>query len=739
MKKTFFLLIYFAASQITLLAQSAAQIKVDSLRKVLPALKDSARVDCLMELAAEHWYLSPDRKRDSSYHYTIKANQEAVKIGYQYGKAMSLLQMAAYEIFMKKNQITAKAYVDEATLIGETIKNDKVLGRAYLTLADIYGNGEKRDKVKIMEYYRKSQGYFQKAGDKAGELEVTTWMCMDHENEGKYEEGFDYCDKCIQLSKFITPKSSSWERELPIYSIISMSELYATAGDYQTALDYLRQSERYHIEQKAGWSVALEMSKVFCQLKQYDSALHYWNQWKKASKLNAAGNLAYGNTILGQVYLETGKENEALKLLEESISTFKKWQIETGRVTQSLFIRPSILIAKVYVKKKNWSAALKYATEGFDIARKEKLNPSIIEGHELLSVIYHALGKDDKAYANLLQYTILKDSIINRQFLWRLSSYKKEAEAKKKKAEIELLNKDNQIKDEQLKQENLFRNFLIAGLIGLVFITILIFRTFSLKRKNENLKHAQLEDDLKVKLLESQKHEAELRQQASELEMQALRAQMNPHFIFNCLSSINRFILKNESEAASDYLTRFSRLIRLVLSNSKRPLVFLEDELEMLRLYIEMERLRFKNSFDFNIIFKNEIDTSAIPIPPLLLQPFVENAIWHGLMNKDGHGQLDIAFAYDDSILTCTIIDNGVGRIKAEELKSKKDVKGKSMGLQITAERLAKLNKQNKQDTFFTVKDLYDDDGHAAGTEVVLTIRLEESMREVVAIPDVFV
>jgi LytS/YehU family sensor histidine kinase len=251
-----------------------------------------------------------------------------------------------------------------------------------------------------------------------------------------------------------------------------------------------------------------------------------------------------------------------------------------------------------------------------------------------------------------------------------------------------------------------------------------------MQQRNEKL---GLENALTVQKLESDKQQAELRQQASELEMQALRAQMSPHFIFNCLSSINRFILKNESEAASDYLTRFSRLIRMVLSNSKKPLIALEDELEMVRLYIEMERLRFNASFDFSIIFKNEIDMSEIFIPPLLLQPFAENAIWHGLMNKEGHKQLDIAFSSEESILTCTITDNGVGRKNAEAFKSKKDVKRKSMGLQITTDRLAKLNMESDRDTFFEVEDLYDEAGQAAGTKIILKIRLEYAIQEVLA------
>ncbi len=117
---------------------------------------------------------------------------------------------------------------------------------------------------------------------------------------------------------------------------------------------------------------------------------------------------------------------------------------------------------------------------------------------------------------------------------------------------------------------------------------------------------------------------------------------MNPHFIFNSLNAITRIIMKNDSLVASDYLTRFSRLMRMVLINSKRSMIPLEDELQMLRLYLDMERLRFKDSFDYSIIFTNTIDEGAVLVPPLLLQPFCENAVWHGLMQKEGHGHLHI-------------------------------------------------------------------------------------------------
>jgi CheY-like chemotaxis protein len=216
-----------------------------------------------------------------------------------------------------------------------------------------------------------------------------------------------------------------------------------------------------------------------------------------------------------------------------------------------------------------------------------------------------------------------------------------------------------------------------------------------------------------------------LKQKASDLEMLALRAQMNPHFIFNCLSSINRFILKNESEAASDYLTKFSKLIRMVLNNSKNSSISLDEELEMLRHYLDLEKLRFQNSFEYKISYPDHIEIHSVYIPPLLLQPVAENAIWHGLMHKEGPGILEINFGLEDNYLNCYLIDNGVGRQKAESFKSKSVEKQKSLGTQITAERIALNNKDNNPSDF-NIEDVVDPEGQPAGTRVTLRIKYRD-------------
>jgi ligand-binding sensor domain-containing protein len=225
---------------------------------------------------------------------------------------------------------------------------------------------------------------------------------------------------------------------------------------------------------------------------------------------------------------------------------------------------------------------------------------------------------------------------------------------------------------------------------------------------------------LQLERSEKETQVAELKQKSTELEMQALRAQMNPHFIFNSLNSINRFILKNERTQASEYLTKFSKLVRLILQNSQASLITLDSELESLQLYLNLEALRFNYHFDYKISVPKDMDISALQVPPLILQPYVENAIWHGLMHKEEKGQLDVEVSEEDDHLYFKITDNGIGREKAAALSSKSATKHKSMGLRITAHRIAIIQNSQTMGSPVTINDLVNADGSAAGTEVII-------------------
>lgn len=265
----------------------------------------------------------------------------------------------------------------------------------------------------------------------------------------------------------------------------------------------------------------------------------------------------------------------------------------------------------------------------------------------------------------------------------------------------------NDLKNRLRLQENV-RTFglILAGLIGLSMLGY----TQLLQRKNRALRRAN--DDIKAAM-----------QHGRTQEMAALRAQMNPHFLFNCINSIKLYTLQNNTDKASDYLTKFARLIRLVLENSRAERVTLLDELECLQLYSDLEAMRFKQKVSIDIRVAPGIDLQYLLIPPLLLQPYVENAIWHGLMHKPDGGLVVVDVSQPaEQRLHVEITDDGVGRARAAELKSKSAGKHKSFGMRVTADRIRMINQLYNIHTQVHVHDLVAADGEALGTKVVLEI-----------------
>jgi hypothetical protein len=215
----------------------------------------------------------------------------------------------------------------------------------------------------------------------------------------------------------------------------------------------------------------------------------------------------------------------------------------------------------------------------------------------------------------------------------------------------------------------------------------------------------------------------EYEKKIAEVEMLALRAQMNPHFMFNSLNSINNFILKNDPDNASGYLTKFSRLMRLILDNSRSEWVLLENELKALELYIQLEAVRFDNAFEYSLEVGGDINTGSITVPPMLIQPYVENAIWHGLLHrKEPGGRIDIKLWKNTDTLYIEMEDNGIGREEAKRLKSKTATRHKSHGMTITAERMEIVNRIYNVDAGVTVSDI-DDNRGKTGTRVTITFK----------------
>ncbi|WP_199141550.1 sensor histidine kinase [Pedobacter sp. ASV12] len=225
---------------------------------------------------------------------------------------------------------------------------------------------------------------------------------------------------------------------------------------------------------------------------------------------------------------------------------------------------------------------------------------------------------------------------------------------------------------------------------------------------------------------QSELERIDLKIKNAENEHKILRLQMNPHFIFNCLNSINLYIEKNDSALASSYLSKFSQLMRLSLVHSRKEKIVLAEEIAVLKLYLEMETMRFKGKLNYVFDIEANVDVDFIEIPPMLIQPHLENAIWHGLMHKSEGGKIVIQISQNlvAQTLNVTIADNGIGRTKAAELKSKAAEKEKSYGTLITSERIAIFNQKFNADTKLQIEDLYDENNEPAGTLVSINIHL---------------
>lgn len=239
---------------------------------------------------------------------------------------------------------------------------------------------------------------------------------------------------------------------------------------------------------------------------------------------------------------------------------------------------------------------------------------------------------------------------------------------------------------------------LVLVLLGSILLTIHFFRIKARRQKEQT----------KRRILVSQ--------------LKALQTQMNPHFIFNSLNAILNLILKNENELSIQYLNKFSRLLRDVLENSRNLSVSLKKEIEYLTLYLELESLRFENRFQYRITYDENLMPEQISVPTLLIQPYIENSIRHGIVQNVEKGKIDVNFSINSEFLFCDIIDNGIGRQKSKEIKAKSPFMHKSFGMEVNRERLELL--KSKVD----VIDLIDEAGNAIGTHIKLMFNLKTDL-----------
>lgn len=512
-----------------------------------------------------------------------------------------------------------------------------------------------------------------------------------------------------------------------------LPEVYATLGNfYQTNKDYDRASTAYfktdsvmkaHNNFFQAISVYSNLASLFTLKGELDTAQHYFeksvnfaeennNQFLGRIYLNYATflinkkefelALTYAEKAITEIINKNDKDalSGAMEVKAKALVHLKQLDQAILEYQNSLSVKDSIneilkneslgeLLAKYETKKKENEIAKLISDKQIQKLQLEKQKAELA-GKELLA-------KQKQQEIDLLNQKQEIQELKLSQQKEAIALQMLESETKDRK--IKIAEQENQIKEREINQQKFIKNIIIVGFIVLFLFILLLFNNYRVRMHRKNDKEKYL-----------------LQNQLIEMKLEALRSQMNPHFIFNALNSINRYIIRNSKETASEYLIKFSKLVRSILENSKSKTITLEKEIEAVKLYVDLELLRFDNKFDFKVNIDESINKEASQIPPLVLQPFVENAIWHGLMKKMDRGQITIDIKSKDiNTLFIAIEDNGVGREAANQNNSTLHEKGKSFGMQITEERINALN--NKKNTIKII-DLYDSEKNALGTRV---------------------
>ncbi len=682
----------------------AQREEIDSLKKILPALKDSSRIDCMNALSFQYIRLLI---RDSSEYNQQKSYLESKNLNYIHGIAESVSNQSGIFEYFDNDFVKSETLARESIGWFEKTINKNGIENAYDNLSFALFSQSKYD-----DTYQIAKKQYEKSlivKDTTMMYNALGAMGVIHYQQGNYDSAFYFYQKSHELA--LNKKNTIWISD----DLISFGTLFREIGDYNSALDYYRQTFETDTRETTQsridgsyetWS-RMEYAELFSLLHQYDSAWHYYHLFDTSRVTEKDLRIYLVST--GETYLLQKDYKRALQNFLRGLAMHRKLN-DRNEIKRVL-----LDIAKTYLALNNNRAALPYAREGLDLSLETKSRQFIRDGYQILYSLYDRLHKTDSAYFYYQKYIAIKDIVVSDQIKGRFAAYKYEQQINSINNEKLISEQQLKIQQQRLAQSSLQKKILISGLVCLIIISGFIFRTISLKRKNEKNLRELVENELQIQKLESQK-------KLSELEMQALRAQMNPHFISNSLSAINLFILENNRLQASEYLSKFARLVRLILQNSQETFIPLERELEALQLYLELESLRFDNKFSYKIIIDDLVDISVITLPPLIIQPFVENAIWHGLMHKNERGNLQIELYTEDETLYCKIADDGIGRKKSAELKSRSALSYKSMGMSITADRIAMLQQQEQLGTHIVINDLMLADGSAGGTEVIIKI-----------------
>ena len=539
-------------------------------------------------------------------------------------------------------------------------------------------------------YYLQSIRIFKKANIQNGINKIYNNLGVLKMELGEYDKALEYYNKSYEIAINISDTAAI------IRSLVNISNIYSEIKKFSTALENNLKALNYI---KSIYDPSLEANiyasifAIYRELGDFKNFEKYNSLALKAyTKLKDEIGLAICYTNIANGYEHFNNLVKALELNKKALDIFEEKEYIRGLVHVQLILGNNYRNLQQFTKstkhfKSGLQKALSYKMQTYqkDFYRELYINHLFIADLNL-SRLYQI--KADSIERIILSETI-QDKIADMETKYK--TLEKEMEIKQLTSEK--IQQELTIKTEKRNKQLIF--------IFSVLVTVIGASSTVLYRLRQKQKRTSL---YKTK---------------AELENRLLRVQMNPHFIFNSLNSVQSYISSNQNDLAEDYLARFALLTRYILNNSREDFVLFSNEIETLSIYLELEQQRFNHQFDFEISIDDFIDEETIKAPPMLTQPFAENAILHGLAPKKGKGKISISFnPYKNSeqIIECTIIDNGIGREAATKVQ--KGSKHKSLGLQLTSERLQLIESQTGFETRFETIDLFDENKIAAGTMV---------------------
>lgn len=501
-----------------------------------------------------------------------------------------------------------------------------------------------------------------------------------HKDMGNYSDAADCQFKSLELRK-----DSNDPRIFNNY--LKLSIIHELLGDTAKMDYYLNvakgeMSKRDSITPRAKTLFYNQLGEIYSNRGNNDSSLVCSrNVIRFATQIGWNLAIAEGLGNIADIFYKEGQVDSAIIYNKKSLKL-------SHEISNSLSIAEEYLaLAKLYNETGRYDSVIYFANNSLQITSESDLLKEKSDALKFISQFYNSQKNYKQAYNYLKQHYVVNDSIASSDVKKNVAELETKYETKVKEQRIELLTAENQLKNQRMW---LFAAATIILLLGFIFGIFLFIR-----RKKEN------------------------QQRQETLKQQLLRSQMNPHFLFNALGSIQNFMLKNETKRAAGYLNNFASLTRNILEHSDQEFVSVSDEIETLQSYMELEKMRLENKFEFEIIYNKDLEIDFINIPPMLIQPFVENAIKHGLNNLDYKGLLELKIEEKDTTLYIDISDNGVG---IDNTKTKTTKKHRSMSMNIFEQRRIVLEKITKRAIGLKIIDLQKLDPAKTGTLVKIEI-----------------